>query len=47
MKQVRLPIVDVAANVKQLTSGLKTWDDMLKAYPLFESKAADEEGKQE
>lgn len=42
MKQVRLPIADLAANITQLANGLKSWDDVLAQYPLFGAGAASE-----
>lgn len=43
MKQVRMPIADLSNNITQLSYALKTWDDVLKQYPAFESTAKDQE----
>lgn len=39
MKQVRMKIADLPANISQLSLGQKTWQQVLDQYPLFESKA--------
>lgn len=38
MRQVRLPIADVAATISDLARGLCEWDDLTKKYPMFEAK---------
>jgi hypothetical protein len=43
MKQVRMPIADLGINITQLSHGLKTWDDVCKQYPAFESAAKEQE----
>ena len=40
MKQVRMPIADLATNISQLSNSLKTWDEVLTQYPIFQSGAA-------
>jgi len=42
MKQVRMPITALSSNITLLANGLKTWDDVCKEYPVFESAAKDE-----
>ena len=42
MKQVRLPIAEVADNVNSMTSGLIKWEQVVEKYGLFESAAKDE-----
>jgi glycyl-tRNA synthetase (class II) len=37
MKQVRMPIADLASNILQLSNGLKAWDEVLAQYPLFQA----------
>lgn len=41
MKQVRMHINDLSSNITQLSNGLKTWVDVCKEYPAFESAAKD------
>ena len=43
MKQVRMPIADLGSNITLLSHGLKTWDDVCKQYPAFESAAKEQE----
>jgi glycyl-tRNA synthetase len=43
MKQLRMPISHLGANITHLASGLKTWEDVSKEYPAFESSAKDQE----
>lgn len=43
MKQVRMPIKDLSDNITKLSYALKTWDDVCKEYPAFESAAKDQE----
>lgn len=42
MKQVRMPIKDLAHNISQLAQGQKTWDEVLTQYPIFQAGAAQE-----
>jgi glycyl-tRNA synthetase len=42
MKQVRLPIAEVADNVNAMTNGLIKWEQVVEKYGLFESAAKDE-----
>ncbi|CDW87462.1 glycine--trna ligase [Stylonychia lemnae] len=42
MKQVRMKITDLPSNITQLSYGIKTWDEVLQQYPLFQSGAAAE-----
>lgn len=42
MKQVRLPIAEVADNVNSMTNGLIKWGQVIEKYGLFESAAKDE-----
>jgi glycyl-tRNA synthetase len=42
MKQVRLPIVDVAATVNTLIAGHSKWSEVVAKYGLFESTQKDE-----
>ena len=42
MKQVRMPIGDLAINISTLSNGIKTWDEVLAQYPLFQSGGASE-----
>lgn len=43
MKQVRMPIKQLPVNIMQLSAGMKTWEEVCKEFPLFESAAAKEE----
>jgi glycyl-tRNA synthetase len=43
MKQVRMPIADLGSNITQLSYGHKSWDDVSKEYPAFESASKDQE----
>jgi glycyl-tRNA synthetase len=43
MKQLRMPIADLGINITHLSIGLKTWEDVSKEYPAFESAAKDQE----
>ena len=42
MKQVRLPIAEVADNVNSMINGLIKWQQVVEKYGLFESTAKDE-----
>jgi len=42
MKQVRLPIAEVADNVNSMINGLIKWEKVVEKYGLFESTAKDE-----
>lgn len=37
MKQVRMPIADLANNITQLSQGFKKWEEVLQTYPLFQA----------
>ena len=43
MKQVRMPINQLANNITQLSFGLKKWEDVCKEFPLFVPQAKDQE----
>ena len=43
MKQLRMPIADLGINITHLSIGLKTWEDVSKEYPAFESAVKDQE----
>jgi len=43
MKQVRMPIADLSNIITQLSYALKTWEDVCKEYPAFESAAKEQE----
>lgn len=43
MKQVRLPISEVAHNINSMTNGLLKWEQVVEKYGLFESAAKDDE----
>jgi glycyl-tRNA synthetase len=43
MKQVRMPIADLSNNITQLSYALKTWEDVCKEYPAFETAAKEQE----
>ena len=40
MLQIRLPVDETAPLVRDLCSGVKSWDDAMKMYPLFEQQEA-------
>jgi glycyl-tRNA synthetase len=38
MKQVRMRVEEVPANISMLSLGTKTWEEILVQYPIFEAK---------
>ncbi|KAK7484906.1 hypothetical protein BaRGS_00023826 [Batillaria attramentaria] len=40
MKQIRVPLDELPAVVRDLAQGRRSWDDALKSYPLFEQQEA-------
>ncbi len=43
MKQVRMPIGELSSQITKLAYGQKTWEDVCREFPAFESQAKDQE----